>query len=182
MKKNHKIVCAFPLTGKSWAAKHVEGVDAVDCESSEFGWIYTKNENGESERVRNPEFPANYIAHVKKMHEEHELVFCSTHKEVIEGLVAEGLQFTLVRPHRWLMGEWCKRWDRRAEREGNGFAKGTMRKYWWAWHRSMDAAAEMEIVVEDPSGEVWLAQHYPACTKQIILDPDQHLSDLIDQL
>lgn len=50
-----KVWSVFPLCGKTYCTDIV-GVDAVDSDSSQFSWV---EEDGK--KVRNPEFPKNYI-------------------------------------------------------------------------------------------------------------------------
>ena len=51
-----KVISAFPGTGKSYFHQN-SNLDILDSDSSKYSWI--------SEGVRNPDFPDNYMAHIK---------------------------------------------------------------------------------------------------------------------
>lgn len=99
-----KIISAFPGMGKSHLTKKFPEA-CSDSDSSEFSWS--------SPGVRNPSFPENYIEHIKKMLEEKEYVFVSTHKEVREALVKEKLHFYLMYPDPTLKEVFLKRYEKR---------------------------------------------------------------------
>lgn len=87
-----KIIAAFPGCGKTeFFTKNAS--KCIDSDSSEFSWIET--ENG---KERNPEFPLNYIEHIKENLGEEQYIFVSSHKEVREALDAEGLDYYLMYP------------------------------------------------------------------------------------
>ena len=55
-----QIISAFPGTGKSYY--HVlHRMRTLDSDSSNFSWV-----TYDSERVRHPDFPGNYIDHIKE--------------------------------------------------------------------------------------------------------------------
>ena len=72
-----KIYSVFPACGKTWLCEHQEqyGLKILDSDSSQFSWIINEVEDNEyviidggemkpltyKEKIRNPEFPANYI-------------------------------------------------------------------------------------------------------------------------
>ena len=89
MKMSARIISAFPACGKTtyykeWSKYSPENVwrtrnngeDAydesgnpvgfkiLDSDSSEFSWV--KDENGNNTSIRDPEFPQNYIDHIKE--------------------------------------------------------------------------------------------------------------------
>jgi hypothetical protein len=111
-----KIVSAFPGTGKSYFFREVAdkvGLRVLDSDSSGFSWITSVGTTGESVKIRNPEFPANYIKHIKENMGEVDIIFVSSHKEVREALVAEGLEFFLVYPWKEYKDEYIKRYTER---------------------------------------------------------------------
>ena len=55
-----RIISAFPGTGKSYFHNNSE-YSTLDSDSSEFSWII----NDDGDKVRNPNFPSNYISHIK---------------------------------------------------------------------------------------------------------------------
>ena len=95
-----KIISAFPGTGKSYY--HLHNENTLDSDSSNFSWLYDKfghklsDPNGN--QIRNPEFPQNYIEHIKSNIGKYEYIFVSSHKEVREALVNNCLLFYLIYP------------------------------------------------------------------------------------
>ncbi|MDC7221556.1 MAG: hypothetical protein PQJ59_16600 [Spirochaetales bacterium] len=88
-----KIISAFPGMGKSTYHKmHPE--TTLDSDSSSFGWIV---EDGE--KKRNPDFPQNYMNHIKENIGKYEYIFVSSHKVVRDALKDNCLFFYLVYPN-----------------------------------------------------------------------------------
>lgn len=94
------IISAFPGCGKSYysnTSNKLEGLKVSDSDSSMFSWVL--DEEGKSTGVRNPEFPANYMAHIKQLiDDEYDIIFVSTHQEVRDALTEAGLKYILVYP------------------------------------------------------------------------------------
>lgn len=88
-----KIISAFPGTGKSHFHRNNPTI-SIDSDSSLFSWIYINNE-----KVRNPEFPSNYIKHIKENINKTNYIFVSSHKEVRQALHEANLDFYLVYPN-----------------------------------------------------------------------------------
>jgi hypothetical protein len=86
--QRRSVIAAFPATGETYIAGRDHRF--ADSDSSGFSW--------ESPGVRNPEWPANYMAHIKGLIADGRHVLCSTHQEVRDALVDAGLPFTLVYP------------------------------------------------------------------------------------
>lgn len=105
-----KIVSAFPGVGKSYYHNNHKEV-TLDCESSNFSWI--KDENGNNTNERNPEFPQNYINYIKENIGKYEIIFVSSHKEVLEALFDNCLYFYLVYPDIYRKDEFLKRYEER---------------------------------------------------------------------
>jgi hypothetical protein len=106
------VLSAFPGTGKSYFCNtdvaYMPQNFAIDSDSSKFSWVVT---NGIKER--NPEFPSNYIKHIKEGIGKHKFIFVSSHKEVRDALVKEDIDFTLVYPDRLLKEEYIDRYKKR---------------------------------------------------------------------
>ena len=107
--KKTKIISAFPACGKTYAFEKLNenGYEILDSDSSKFSWmdvvdkVYEmKNRGKELQRryikVRNPEFPSNYIQHIKENIGKADYIFVSSHKEVRDALIQNGIYFTLV--------------------------------------------------------------------------------------
>ena len=78
------VICAFPGCGKSVYYSlnsiyegHKNGKKILDSDSSLFSWIYDNDGNKTSKR--NPEFPGNYIQHIKNNLNSQDIIFVSSH-------------------------------------------------------------------------------------------------------
>lgn len=109
-----KIISAFPGTGKTfYHSKHPE--TTLDSDSSNFSWIL--DENGSKTNVRNPDFPNNYIQHVKENIGKYEFIFVSSHKEVRDALIKNNIFFYLVYPSINRKNEFIQRYKDRGNTE-----------------------------------------------------------------
>ncbi len=95
------IVSGFPGVGKTYCWRWEHPTAVVDSDSSKFSWL--------SKGVRDPDFPQNYIKHIKKLVFTADLIFVSSHKVVRDALVDNGLWFTLVFPEADLKDEYLRR-------------------------------------------------------------------------
>ena len=134
-----KIICAFPACGKTYAFKKLneKGYKILDSDSSQFSWCYDHNPTNSDkiEKYRNPEFPKNYIQHIKENIGKVDYIFVSSHKEVRDALIENGIYFTLVYPDRKMKAEWV----------GRCFLRGSGEKFcqliadnWDKWIDEMD--------------------------------------------
>lgn len=110
-----KIISAFPACGKSWLFENQIklGLKVADSDSSKFSGLET-----ESGKVRNPDFPRNYIEHIKGLIGEVDYILVSSHDEVKIALEDEGLPYILVMPQEKLKAEWISRCWLRGSPEG----------------------------------------------------------------
>ena len=62
---NTKIFSVFPACGKTYLYEHQDeyGLKILDSDSSQFSWTLTRDG-----MIRNPDFPKNYIEHIKENH------------------------------------------------------------------------------------------------------------------
>lgn len=110
MNKNTKVISAYPCCGKTYAKQYVKelfrGMDYIpkiaDSDSSKFSWI--EKEDGTKER--NPDFPNNYIQHIKDNIGKVDYIFVSSHKIVREALSKNNIKFTMVVPEKNLLTNW----------------------------------------------------------------------------
>jgi len=110
-----KVIAAFPGTGKTHFFKNNPN-RSIDSDSSEFSWI--KDKSGANTKLRNPEFPANYIKHIRENIGKVEFIFVSSHDVVRDALVQSGIEFTLVYPNVLLKNEYLKRFQERKSPQG----------------------------------------------------------------
>lgn len=103
------VISGFPGTGKSYYISRGEGSDympqgfASDSDSSKFD---------------KSNFPQNYIEHIKSLIAKGTMrIFVSSHKEVRDALVKEGIEFILVYPKKELKEEYLNRYKERGSSE-----------------------------------------------------------------
>ncbi|KKN22181.1 hypothetical protein LCGC14_0917960 [marine sediment metagenome] len=85
------VISAFPGTGKTYTAENSD-LNIQDSDSSNFSW--------KSPGIRNPEFPQNYVEHIKGQMGKHDIIFVSSHQEVRDALLENGIRFVLIHPLR----------------------------------------------------------------------------------
>lgn len=137
-----QIIAAFPGTGKSYYASRTSGV--ADSDSSTFS--------------RGPEWPANYIAHIRELLAEGATVLVSTHVEVRQALEEAGLFFTLVYPEFNCRIEYVDRMRRRGS-----------------------PAALVEVVITNWNRWLTDCRDQRGCD-HIILGPGEYLTDVIPDI
>lgn len=110
MKKQTKIIAAFPGTGKSEAVKRNTNpqITMIDSDSSSYSWIEV---NGG--KVRNPEFPKNYIKHIKENIGVVDVIFVSSHEIVRKELNENNIEHTLIFPDIDCKDEYINRYKGR---------------------------------------------------------------------
>lgn len=104
-----KIVSAFPGTGKTYYCN----VDISQYDHTPYGYCI----DSDSSKFDKENFPANYIEHIKLNIGRHAIIFVSSHKQVRDALVAEGLPFTLVYPDITLRSQYIDRYRQRGSSE-----------------------------------------------------------------
>ena len=127
-----KIISAFPGVGKSYYHK-LHPDTTLDSDSSNFSWV--KDENGNNTKERNPNFPQNYIEHIKSNTGKYEYIFVSSHKEVIEALLDNCLFFYLVYPDSRRKEEFIQRYK---DRGNNEFFIHLLHSKWDEWIAELD--------------------------------------------
>ena len=100
-----KVISGFPAVGKSYLYNNNKGLKVLDSDSRKFSW--------ESEGVRHPDFPNNYIRHIKRNLGVVDVIFVSSHKVVREALESNGIDYTIVYPNISLKGEYISRYINR---------------------------------------------------------------------
>lgn len=107
--KKTKVISGFPGVGKSTLFKYKGDILVSDSDSSKFSWI----EPG----VRHPNFPANYIEHIKDNIGKLDFIFVSSHDVVREALNNEGIKYTIVYPSKDIKDEYIQRYIDRGNNE-----------------------------------------------------------------
>ena len=157
-----KIFSVFPACGKTYMFENQNdwNLKILDSDSSYFSWRYEWCEwSGDIIKVRNPEFPKNYIEHIKNSIGKYDYIFVSSHKEVRDALDEAGIEFTIVFPEYKCKEEWFGRCCIREIEGKNGFNSTTLLNNWDKWWYDCAACGETH--------------------SQIVLRPTEHLSDLL---
>jgi len=88
------IIAGFPGVGKSVLFKEYGKDKVADSDSSQFSWLIDEDGN----KVRHPDFPNNYIEHIKSLIGNIQYVCVSTHDTVIKALQENNIEFFLIQP------------------------------------------------------------------------------------
>ena len=125
-----EIFSVFPACGKTWLCEHQEdyGLKILDSDSSQFSWIYV---NGVKER--NPDFPKNYINHIKENIGKYDCIFVSTHASVREALDDADIDFAIVYPDSRCKAEWVGRCFIRSKKGESGCSADVLYDNWSQW-------------------------------------------------
>ena len=111
-----KVVSAYPCCGKTYAYKNYQDrYKILDSDSSEFSWI--KDKNGNNTKERNPDFPNNYIEHIKSNIGKVDIIFVSSHLSVRQAMENANIRFCTVYPKANMLNEWIGRMYRRGSSE-----------------------------------------------------------------
>lgn len=117
MIRQAEVISAFPACGKSYAVDKFANEDShkhlimLDSDSSLYSWIY--DSNGNRTNIRNPEFPGNYIQHIKDSLNQADYIFVSSHKSVRDAMKEAGIKYTLIYPARSKRDIWLNRCEER---------------------------------------------------------------------
>lgn len=131
-----RIYSIFPACGKTWLFEHQEdyGLKILDSDSSQFSWIRLYDPLGRpTTKLRNPDFPNNYIEHIKENIGKYDCIFVSSHKEVRDALDADGIDFTIVYPEQDCKAEWIGRCFIREKKGESGCSAEAMYDNWHQW-------------------------------------------------
>lgn len=169
-----KVFSVFPACGKTWLYEHQEqfGLKILDSDSSNFSWKdekYALPDFGDGcqyghRKVRDPEFPKNYIAYIKEQIEkdEYDFIFVSSHEEVRKALYEAGIYYTVIVPNQGLLCEYVGRCYLREIEGKNGFPIKVLIDNWNKWVKSC---------VKDIDNGV---------TRIILLNSNEYLSDVLN--
>ena len=109
MAKNY-IIAGFPGVGKTASS---DRKNVLDAESSAYKWTMDYNEFP-AKRVKNEQWPKNYIDHIMLEDNIHsgEIILTSTHAEVLKGLL-ERTNVIAVIPTKEQLNDYLQRYLRR---------------------------------------------------------------------
>jgi hypothetical protein len=103
------IISGFPGIGKSYFHQNNPDLIVLDSDSSNFSWL--------SEGVRHPDFPNNYMEHIKSNIGKVTVILVSSHKVVRDALRENGIEYTLMYPDKSLKDEYIERYKNRGSND-----------------------------------------------------------------
>ena len=109
-----KIISAFPGVGKTYYHERNKEI-SIDSDSSHFSWV--KDSEGNNTKERNPEFPNNYINHIKENSGKYKYIFVSSHEEVRIALKENGIEYYMIYPAKSRKKEFIERYIQRGSPE-----------------------------------------------------------------
>jgi hypothetical protein len=161
---NTRVYSIFPACGKTWLFEHQEdyGLKILDSDSSDFSWMRLYDPLGRpTTKLLNPDFPNNYIEHIKENIGKYDFIFVSSHASVREALDNEGIDFTIVYPMPMCKAEWIGRCFIREKNGEDGCGAEAM-------YNNFD---------------VWQSDCFMAGSKheEIVLGPTEYLSEYFER-
>lgn len=105
-----KVIAGFPGVGKSYITRQ-NPVDCSDSDSSLFHWL-DGSSIGQPD-IPHPDWPNNYIQHIKQQLRRREFVFVSTHTEVLDALRRNDISYYLLMPRVDRRDEFIERYRQR---------------------------------------------------------------------
>lgn len=135
------IISGFPGIGKSYLFKNNKYLKIADSDSSKFSWL--------EEGVRNPDFPQNYIEHIKDCIGKYNIVLVSSHDIVRKALQDNGIEYAIYYPSIYSKEEYLNRYKERGSSEG---FISIISKNWTEWIEEIEKET-FPLKVKMDSGE-----------------------------
>ncbi len=156
------VVSAFPGMGKSYIAKHSDGKKVLDSDSSQFSWLLDSNGNkildDNGKPIREPNFPNNYMQHIKDNIDSADIIFVSSHENVRQALNDENIDHCIVYPREDMKEEMIHRYITR------GNDKNFVEKIKENWDKFLEGIKNDK------------------CPNKIEIQPGQYLSDVMPEI
>ena len=139
--------------------KDIEGIKVLDSDSSKFSWLYVHDKvvSDKIERYRNPEFPNNYINHIKENMNDAHYLFVSSHENVRRAMKEAGIPYVLVYPKR----------DMLAEIVGRCYLRGNNEKF-------------IKTLIDNWNNWLYSCENDTGAKDKIIIGNNQYLLDVIE--
>lgn len=152
-----RVFSVFPACGKTWIFERQKelGITVLDSDSSEFSWCMRTRTDKEAKaiiaeknyttlsdiesvynevcKLRNPDFPKNYVEHIREKLGTCDYLFVSSHEEVRAAMYAAGIDYTLVYPYSNCLAEYVGRCYLREMAGTNGFPISVLINNWDKW-------------------------------------------------
>lgn len=115
------IISGYPGIGKSYLSEKTRLIthgifdfEISDSDSSHYSWTIDEAGN----KIRNPEFPENYIQHIKDLMKTSQIILVSTHKQVRDAMDEAGIDYYIVYPEKeFPKSEYMERFRKRGSSE-----------------------------------------------------------------
>jgi len=146
------VISGFPGIGESTLFENSGVCSYSDSDSTNFSW------KDSSKQQRNPEWPKNYIDHIRSSTSKNDALFVSTHKETRDALKSSGVPFVLVYPSLEMKEEYIQRY----------IDRGSDEKF-------------IELLRNNYESWVTELMTQEGC-KHVVLKPGQYLSDVMEQI
>jgi len=108
MSKQTVVVSGFPGVGKSYFVNNGDYI-ALDSDSSNFSWLTDEDGN----KTRHPNFPTNYIEHIKSNLGKVDYILVSSHDVVRDALRENNIRYVSVFPDKSLKHDFMNRYKER---------------------------------------------------------------------
>lgn len=108
---NTIIISGFPGVGKSYFVKTHQDILVLDSRSSELSWL--KDEQGKNTILKNPQFPQQYIDHIKENLGSFDIILVSSHDTIRKALEDNNIEYFLAYPNKALKDEYMNRYIHR---------------------------------------------------------------------
>ena len=144
------IISGFPGVGKTTLFNKAGELRILDSDSSNFSW----SDKG----VRNPNWPQNYIDHIKDQRDTADVILVSSHDVIRKALAESGIPFTLVYPLLEMKDEHIQRYKNRE-------------------------SDEQLVTLLEKNYEKWIPElmDQEGC-KHVVLQSGEYLADVIEDL
>jgi len=112
------VICGFAGIGKTTLQRKYPD-KVVDLDSSKYKWLYSAldDEIGH-DRIRNPEWPNNYVRDIIQASFENDIVLTSLDQEVRDGLKKTHATYTVCFPTKECKEEYIRRYTQRGNDTG----------------------------------------------------------------
>lgn len=155
------VISGAPGVGKSFLFEEADlrGLVVNDSDSTNFSW----SEPG----VRNPEWPNNYMEHLRGLLGKVDVICVSTHHEVRSAMLKAGIPFVLVYPGVGQKEEYLRRFRERPLKPGED-----------------QVARDQFVSLMSANWESWIETQLPPQSgcRHIVLQSGQYLSDRVNEI
>lgn len=157
MSKQTLVISGFPGVGKSYLFNNKSNLQVLDSDSSNFSWI----EKG----VRHPDFPNNYIKHIKENIGVVDIILVSSHKVVRDALKENNIKYDIYYPSIESKEIYVERYRNRGNEEG--FIK-LVNENWDSWiHEIEEETFPTKIKME---GNSFLKDYFIPTSWENVMD------------